>query len=163
MPTMYEASVPLFLRGLNSLSGLLDKAEPLGERLLDLTLIEDMRPFKAQVQMACFSARACVARLAGVEWPRTADDEASLDDLRATLKLTIDFLESIRPEQLEGAETRAVSMTLPSLTLNFEGWGYLSSFALPNFYFHLSMAYALLRREGVEIGKRDFLGQIALV
>jgi len=163
MPSMYEASAPIFLRGLNSLAGLLDKAEPLGDAVLELKLVDDMRPFKAQVQMACFSARACLARLAGVEWPKTADDEATLEDLRATLKLTIDFVQGITPEQLEGSESRAISMTLPNLTLNFEGWGYLSSFALPNFYFHLTTAYALLRKEGVELGKRDFLGQIALV
>ena len=105
--------------------------------------------------MASFSARGCVARLAGIDWPKTADDEADFDQLRATIKLTTDFLNGITPAQLEGTETREIVLKLPTLELKFTGAGYLTSFAIPNFYFHVTTAY-------VALGKRDFLGQLAL-
>lgn len=163
--SMYELSVPVFLRGLGVLSGLMDKAEAEGfdtAALMTARLAEDMRPFPDQIRMASFGPRGCVARLAGIEWPKTADDEADFDQLRATIKLTTDFLNSITPEQLQGSETRAITLNVPGVELKFDGAGYLTSFAIPNFYFHVTTAYAILRNQGVQLGKRDFLGQLAL-
>lgn len=157
---------PMFLRGLNSLSGLIDKAVDDGldeATLMDARLAPDMRPFPDQVRMASFSARSCVARLSDQPWPKTDDAEASLSDLKATVALSIAFIEGVEAAAFAGGETRRIELRFPGVELNFEGQGYLTSFALPNFYFHLSMAYAILRHKGVELGKRDFLGQIELI
>ena len=157
--TLHAAAQPMFLRGLDTLSHLIDRAAASGlpeAEVLDARLAPDMRPFPDQIRMASFSARGAMARLAGADWPKTADDEASLADLKATVALSRDFVTSLSPDAFEGAETRPVQ-------LNFVGEGYLTSFALPNFYFHLTTAYAILRHKGVELGKRDFLGQLALV
>ncbi len=164
--SLYSASAPMFIRGLDVLSGLLDKAKAstLSEaELFEARLADDMRPFPDQVRMATFGARSCMARLAGIEWPRTDDSEATLADLKATVALTRSFISQMPPDALDGAEARPVTLKLPAMELNFIGEGYLTSFALPNFYFHLSMAYAVLRSRGVDLGKRDFLGNIALV
>ena len=164
--SLYSASAPMFIRGLDVLSGLLDKAEAsaLSEaELFEARLAEDMRPFPDQIRMAAFGARSCMARLAGIEWPRTDDSEATIRDLRATVTLTRDFVSQMPSDALEGGEPRPVQLKFPGMELNFVGEGYLTSFALPNFYFHLSMAYAILRSRGVDLGKRDFLGNIALV
>lgn len=163
--SMYDLSVPVFLRGLGALSGFMDKAEAEGfdtNALMTAKLAEDMRPFADQIRMASFGPRGAVARLAGIDWPKTADDEADFDQLRATIKLTTDFLNSITPAQLQGSETRPISVKTPVAELKFVGAGYLTSFALPNFYFHVTTAYAILRNQGVQLGKRDFLGQLAL-
>ena len=164
--SLYDASAPMFIRGLDVLAHLLDKAEAsdLSEAaLFEARLAEDMRPFPDQIRMAAFAARSCMARLAGIDWPRTDDSEATVADLRATVALTRSFVSQMPPDALDGAETRPITLKLPSMELNFIGQGYLTSFALPNFYFHLSMAYAILRNQGVDVGKRDFLGNIALV
>lgn len=163
--TLYSASAPLFIRGLDVLSNLLDKAEAsaLSEaELFEARLAEDMHPFPNQIRMAAFGARACMARLAGIEWPKTDDTEASIADLRATLALTRSFISQMPPDAVDGSEDRPITMKVPSMELNFLGQGYLTSFALPNFYFHISMAYAILRGRGVDVGKRDFLGAIEL-
>lgn len=164
--SMYDASVPVFLRGLSALSALMDKAVGEGfdpTALMEARLAPDMRPFADQIRMASFGPRGCVARLAGIEWPKTADDEVDFDQLKATIKLTTDFLNGIAPDQLEGSETRPITLNVPGVELKFEGAGYLTSFAIPNFYFHVTTAYAILRHQGVALGKRDFLGQLALV
>lgn len=163
--SMYDASVPIFLRGLNVLSDLMDKAVAEGfdpAALMTAKLADDMRPFADQIRMASFGPRGAVARLAGIDWPRTADDEADFDQLRATIRLSIDFLNGITPEQLEGSEGREIVLKLPTVELHFNGVGYLTSFAIPNFYFHVTTAYDILRNQGVPLGKRDFLGQLAL-
>ena len=163
--SMYDLSVPIFLRGLGALSGLMDKAEAEGfdtNALMQARLAEDMRPFADQIRMASFGPRGAVARLAGIEWPKTADDEADFYQLRATIKLTTDFLNGVAPEQLEGSEMRPITLNVPGVELKFVGAGYLTSFAIPNFYFHVTTAYAILRNQGVPLGKRDFLGQLAL-
>lgn len=155
----------MFLRGLAALSGLIDKAEAsaLDEAvLMQGRLAPDMRPFPDQVRMACFSARSCIARLTDRPWPKTDDTEASLADLKVTLDLSIAFIQASDPLTFDGAETRRIELRFPGVELDFEGAGYLTSFALPNFYFHLSMAYAILRHLGVELGKRDYLGQLEL-
>lgn len=159
-------STSMFLRGLNVLSGLIDRAVEAGldeAVLMEARLAPDMRPFPDQVRMASFSARSCIARLTGQEWPKTDDNEASLAELKATVALSIAFIEAAEAAAFAGAETRRVELRFPGVELNFEGQGYLTSFALPNFYFHLSMAYAILRHLGVPLGKRDFLGQIELI
>lgn len=154
-------STAMFLRGLNALSGLIDRAVEAGldeGALMEARLAPDMRPFPDQVRMASFSARSCIARLTDQPWPKTDDAEASLAELKATVALSIAFIEGVEAAAFEGAASRRIELRFPGVELNFEGAGYLTSFALPNFYFHLSMAYAILRSNGVEIGKVDFLG-----
>lgn len=164
--SLHHASAPAFARGLNVLLGLLDKARASGlseADLFDARLAPDMRPFPDQIRMAAFSARSCVGRLTGQPWPRTDDDEGTLEALEETVRLSLAFVEAADPAAFEGAETRRVELRFPGVELDFEGAGYLTSFALPNFQFHLAMAYAILRHRGVELGKRDYLGKLALV
>jgi uncharacterized protein len=164
--SLHHASAPAFARGLNVLLGLLDKARASGlseADLFDARLAPDMRPFPDQIRMAAFSARSCVGRLTGQPWPRTDDAEATLDQLEETVRLSLAFVEAADPAAFEGAETRRVALRFPGVELDFEGAGYLTSFALPNFQFHVAMAYAILRHRGVELGKRDYLGKLALV
>lgn len=164
--SLHDASAPAFARGLNVLLGLLDKARASGlseAELWEARLAPDMRPFPDQIRMAAFSARSCVGRLTGEQWPKTADDEATLEALEETVRLSLAFVEAADPAAFEGAETRRVELRFPGVELDFEGAGYLTSFALPNFQFHLAMAYAILRHRGVELGKRDYLGKLALV
>ena len=164
--SLHHASAPAFARGLNVLLGLLDKARASGlseAELWEARLAPDMRPFPDQIRMAAFSARSCVGRLTGEQWPKTADDEATLEALEETVRLSLAFVEAADPAAFEGAETRRIALRFPGVELDFEGAGYLTSFALPNFQFHLAMAYAILRHRGVELGKRDYLGKLALV
>ena len=159
-------STSMFLRGLNVLSGLIDRAVEAGLDevvVMEARLAPDMRPFPDQVRMACFSARSCIARLTDQPWPKTDDAEASLAELKATVALSIAFVEGVEAAAFAGGETRRIELRFPGVELDFEGQGYLTSFALPNFYFHLSMAYAILRQLGVPLGKRDFLGQLELI
>ncbi|MFN3669957.1 MAG: DUF1993 family protein [Brevundimonas sp.] len=156
----------MFVRSLNVLSGLIDRASESGldeASLMDARLAPDMKPFPDQVRMAAFSARSCIARLSGQAWPKTDDAEGTLAELKATVALSIAFIEATDPAAFEGADVRRTELRFPGVELNFEGAGYLTSFALPNFYFHLSMAYAILRQQGVVLGKRDYLGQLALI
>ena len=164
--TLDTLSTSMFLRGLNVLSGLIDRTVEAGldeAVVMEARLAPDMRPFPDQVRMASFSARSCVARLTDQPWPKTDDAEASLADLKATVALSIAFIEGVEAAAFAGGETRRIELRFPGVELNFEGQGYLTSFALPNFYFHLSMAYAILRHLGVPLGKRDFLGQIEVI
>lgn len=158
---LYDVSVPAFVRGLKALSALLDKALAQGfdeAALMQAQLAPDMRPLPNQVRMAAFSARGCVARLTGLDWPVTDDDEATFAELQATIALSIAFIESVPREAFVGAEDRDVVLKFPNGQFDFKGAQYLTGFALPNFYFHVTTAYALLRAAGVEIGKRDYLG-----
>ena len=159
-------STSMFLRGLRVLSGLIDRAAESGldeAAILEARLAPDMRPFPDQIRMASFSARSCIARLTDQPWPKTDDAEASLAELKQTVALSIAFIEGVEAAAFAGGKTRRVELRFPGVELNFEGQGYLTSFALPNFYFHVSMAYAILRNAGVELGKRDYLGQLELV
>jgi hypothetical protein len=119
-----------------------------------------MLPLSAQIQIACDTAKGAAARLAGIEIPKHEDTEATLDELKARIVKTLEFIKTIKPDQLQGAETREITLKFPQSTLKFTGLSYLTNFVLPNFYFHVTMAYALLRKNGVELGKRDFLGPI---
>ena len=164
--SLHDASAPAFARGLNALLGLLDKARASGlseAELWEARLAPDMRPFPDQIRMAAFSARSCVGRLTGEKWPKTADDEATLEAMEETVRLSLAFVEAADPAAFEGAETRRIALRFPGVELDFEGAGYVTSFALPNFQFHLAMAYAILRHRGVELGKRDYLGKLDLV
>ena len=163
--SLYDASAPMFVRGLNVLVGLIDKAAASGldeEGLMQGRLAPDMLPFVSQVRIATDLAKGAVARLADVEPMVLADDETTLAQLRARIVRTIAYVESVGTAQFAGAETRAVQLKFPGMELNFVGAGYLTSFALPNFYFHVTTVYALLRHAGVTLGKRDYMGQLAL-
>ena len=160
---LYDASAPVFVRALTALSALLDKAQAQGfdeAKLLEARLAPDMRPFPAQIQMASDSAKGAVARLTGTENPSMADTETSFAELKARIEATIAFIRSVEPSAFEGGEDRDVVLKFPGGEQHFNGGAYLTGFALPNFFFHVTTAYALLRSAGVELGKRDFLGGV---
>ena len=166
--SMYQASIPVFIRMLSNLSAILDKAVAQAEAkkldpsaLLKARLAPDMLPFTFQIQTASDSAKGCAARLAGIEAPSFADTETTFPELKARIAKTLEFLRSVKPEQIDGSEERNVTLKLRTGEMHFKGQTYLLAFALPNFYFHVTTAYALLRHNGVEIGKQDFLGAIA--
>ena len=163
--TLKDASAPIFVRGLTNLSHLIDKAVEAGldeAGLMEARLAPDMRPFADQIRMASFSGRSCIARLTGQPWPRTDDNEATLAELKATIAMSIAFIEGVDPAAFEGGETRRIELRFPGVELDFEGAGYLTSFAIPNFYFHVTMAYAILRHNGVELGKMDFVSDLPI-
>ena len=165
--SIYEVSVPPMIHMLESLSKILDKAvEQAKERdiplsaLLEARLAPDMHPLTRQIQIASDAAKGCAARLTGIEAPSFADTEASFPELQARIAKTIAFLKSVKPEQFEGGETRQVTLKLPQRTLEFTGLDFLRQVAQPNFYFHVTTAYALLRHNGIQIGKADYLGGV---
>ena len=164
--SLHAAAAPAFLQGLNSLSGLAEKAIATGRSdadLLGARLADDMKPLSAQFQMASFGPVATMARLTGTAVPSMPDDETTLAQIKDRIARAIAYVEGVDPSAFEGAETRRVELRFPGVELNFQGAGFLTSFALPNFYFHLTTAYAILRKEGVELGKRDFLGKLDLI
>ena len=165
--SLYDVSVPIFTLTLNNLAAILDKAASHAEVkkvdpkvLPGARLIIDMLPLSSQIQIACDTAKGAAARLAGIDVPKHEDTEATLAELKARVDKTLDFIKTIEPEQLQGAETREIVLQVPQSTLKFTGVNYLTNFVLPNFFFHVTMAYALLRKNGVDLGKRDFLGPI---
>lgn len=158
---LYDASAPVFVRALTNLSTLMDKALAQGfdeAKLLEARLAPDMRPFPSQIQLASDSAKGAVARLTGTDNPSMADTEASFAELKARIDATIAFIKSVDASAFAGGEDRDVVLKFPGGEQHFKGGAYLTGFALPNFFFHIAMAYALLRASGVEIGKRDYLG-----
>jgi hypothetical protein len=165
--TMHSASVPVFSRILGNMLVWLDKAEAHAEarkfdtsNYLGLRLAPDMLPLVRQIQIASDAAKACISRLAGAEIPKWADDEASLDALRARIRKTLDHVQSFSAAQIDGSDARPISVPMRSGDpLQFNGETFLKHYAMPNFYFHASTAYALLRHAGVELGKADFLGR----
>jgi uncharacterized protein len=164
--SLYDVASPVLLRGLTNLSGFLDKASAEGfdeAALVQARLHDDMRPLSSQVQLASDSAKGAVARLAGVDNPAMADVETTFAELKDRIARTLAFIESVEPAAFVGAETRPVTLKTPSREMNFDGLGYLTSFVLPNFHFHVTTAYAILRKEGVPLGKMDYLGRLALV
>jgi hypothetical protein len=157
---MYEASVPLFVKSLTSMRNWLDKAaeEKSESALLEARLAPDMRPLPAQYQMASDSAKNALARLTGTEAPPMPDTEQSFAELKDRCDRTIRYLESFDAGALAGSEGREVVITFPNgMGYRFIGSEYLAGFALPNFYFHVTTAYAILRNAGVQLGKPDFL------
>ncbi|MBP6251758.1 MAG: DUF1993 domain-containing protein [Rubrivivax sp.] len=163
---LYPVSVPVFERMLRNLITCLDKAQAHAQArgfspdaYLALRLAPDMLPFTKQIHIAGDSAKAALSRLAGREVPKWDDDETTLAQLRARIQRTIDHVVSFGPEDLAGAATREVSVPMRNRDpLVFRGDAYLCHYALPNFYFHLTTAYALLRQAGVPLGKSDYLG-----
>ncbi|RZJ17198.1 MAG: DUF1993 domain-containing protein [Brevundimonas sp.] len=164
--TLYDAAAPIFVRGLTSLSGVLDKAAASGldeATLVTARLAPDMKPLADQIDMATFSARGCVARLAGLEVPGIAGPDTTFAQMQDRIARSIAFIEGVDRAAFDGAETRRVELRFPGVELDFDGAGYLTSFALPNFHFHVTTAYAILRQQGVALGKRDYLGKLALI
>jgi uncharacterized protein len=164
--SFHDASVPGFLQILGSLSGILSKAEAhckakniQPDVLLAARLFPDMLPFSKQVQLACdFSTKAC-ARLTASEVPNTPDTEKTFEELRARLAKASDYIKAFKPAQFDGADSRDVTFPAgPEKTMTLKGQQFLSHVAFPNFYFHAVTAHDILRHNGVEIGKRDFLG-----
>lgn len=163
--SMHAASVPVFKQLLASLGDLLGKAEAHAIEkkidpavLLQTRLFPDMFPLVRQVQIACDFAKGTCARLAGVEVPSWHDDEKTFPDLRQRIARTLAFIDGIKPGDIDGSEARAIHMKTPQQELHFTGQPYLLGFALPNFYFHVATVYAILRHNGVQLGKRDFIG-----
>jgi hypothetical protein len=165
--SLFDVSIPVLARGLGNLSAIIDKAVAYTEtKKLDPTalpqarLFPDMFPLTRQVQITCDTAKGAAARLAGIEIPKHEDSETTLPELCQRIAKTLDFVKGIKASQLEGAETRSIEMKGQNRTLNFTGVSYLTQFVLPNFYFHESIAYAILRHNGVEVGKFDYLGVV---
>ena len=163
--SMHAMSVPIFERMLKNMLAWLDEAEAHAQakkfdpnNYLGLRLAPDMLPFARQIQIASDAVKGCVSRLAGSEAPKWADDEASLDALRARIRKTIDYARSIPAAQIDASETREIMLPMPGGPLRFTGQTLLKHVALPNFFFHCTMTYALLRQGGVELGKADYLG-----
>ena len=168
--SLSQAAVPVFEIGLTALSGVLDKAAAFAAAkkidpavLAQWRLAPDMFPLTRQVQIACDQAKNGSARLAGVEPPKFEDNETTIDQLKVRIAKTIDFVKSVEAKALDGAVDREITFPLgPTNKGHMKGDDYLTHFVLPNFYFHLTAAYAILRHCGVEVGKRDFLGAIPM-
>ncbi|HSA89718.1 MAG TPA: DUF1993 domain-containing protein [Burkholderiales bacterium] len=164
--SMYQASAPRFANALRNLSAILDKAQAHAEaKKIDpavpggLRLIADMFPLSRQVQIACDTAKGAVARLAGVDIPKHEDTEQTIAELKARIAKTLDFLGSVPAAKIDGSEDREVVLKMRSGEHKYAGLQYLMGHAWPNFYFHVTTAYNILRSNGVDIGKRDFIGQ----
>ncbi|HEY0749185.1 MAG TPA: DUF1993 domain-containing protein [Steroidobacteraceae bacterium] len=167
MATLYEFSIPALTRGLTNMSAIIEKAagyaaaKKIDPAVLPQTrLYPDMHPLSRQVQIACDTAKGAGGRLAGMEIPKHEDTETTLPELKARIAKTLDFLKTITPEKVSGDESRSIEIKFPNGSWKFTASSYLNDFVLPNFYFHESMVYALLRKSGVEIGKGDFLGAL---
>ena len=163
--SMYEASAPRFINILKNLSGILDKAQAhVDAKKIDPTVLTtyrlypDMFTMARQVQVACDLAKGAVARLAGIEIPKYEDTEQTLAELKARIAKTTDFIGTIKPAQIDGSEDKQITLKLGSREVTYTGMQYLLGFVHPNFYFHATTAYDILRHNGVEIGKRDFVG-----
>jgi hypothetical protein len=164
--TLFQASVPVLLHGLRNLQHIVGKGQAhAAEKQIDpsvLTgarLFPDMLPFARQIHIATDTAKGCAARLANVEAPKFDDVEVTFDDLHARIQKTIDYLKTFTPEQIDGAEERRITLKMRSGPIEFSGLDYLRFFVLPNFYFHITTAYDILRHNGVEVGKLDYLGK----
>jgi uncharacterized protein len=163
--SMHSASVPIFVRMLGNLSQWLDKAEAHAAArqfdpavLLGARLAPDMLPLSKQIQIACDTAKFGVARLAGVDAPKFDDTETTIAELRERVRKTVDFVQSVAAGQVDGSEQREVTVPRRAGPLRLAGETYLKHYALPNFFFHVTTTYALLRHDGVELGKSDYLG-----
>jgi len=162
---MYQASVPRFVNILKNLTGILDKAQAhVDAKKIDVSvltnyrLFPDMLPMTTQVLIACDAAKGVVARLAGIEIPAYEDNEKTLSDLKARIAKTIAFIESVTPAQIDGTEDKDIVTKRGDKETHYKGMQFLLGHALPNFYFHITTTYNILRHNGIEIGKRDFLG-----
>ena len=168
MPSMYRFSVPIFQRGLANLSTYLDKIEAYAAEngtdpndLVGARLIDDMLPLSGQFQRATDSAKLAIARLTGIDAPRFEDNETTVAELRERLKKTEDFLATVTPETMEGSENREVIVTPGGNKIVFSGESYLATFALPNFFFHVTTVHDILRSRGLPVGKMTYLGSFS--
>jgi hypothetical protein len=164
---MYAASVPPMIRSLTNLRSILEKAAAHAESkkiepsvLVNARLYPDMFPLVRQVKIAIDVAKGAVSRLAGLEPPKYEDNESTFPELLARIDKTIELLESSDAGQIDGTEDMTIALPMHDKTVNFKGLPYLLDFVLPNVYFHVTTVYAILRHNGVEIGKKDFLGDI---
>ncbi len=165
--SVYDQSIARMRHMLQNLYNIVSKAEAYAEAndiepsaLLQARLFPTMRNFIFQVQVATDVAKGCAARLAGTDIPTWSDNEETFADVHARIKKSLEFLSTFKQEQFEGCETRELEVKLGSHTVNFTGQSYLLGFVLPNFYFHIATAYNLLRHSGLDLGKRDFIGEI---
>jgi hypothetical protein len=163
--SMYQASAPRFANTLKNLAAILDKAEAHAAAkkidpavLLGSRLYPDMYPLVRQIQIASDNAKGAVARLAGADVPKYEDNEQTFAELKARIAKTIDFVSSFKASQIDGSEEKDIHLKLGPMEVHWKGMQYLLGFAWPNFYFHAVTAYDILRHNGVEVGKRDFIG-----
>jgi hypothetical protein len=161
---MFQASAPRFVNTLTNLSAILDKAQAHTEAkkidpaaLINFRLYPDMFPMKRQVQIACDTAKGAVARLAGMEVPKHEDKEETFAELKMRIAKTIDFIRTVKPAQVDGSEEKNIHLKLGPREVDYKGMQYLLGHAVPNFYFHVTTAYDILRHNGVELAKRDYL------
>lgn len=165
--SMYQVTVPTFTRILTSMDAILGKAAAYAQAkkiddsvLVNARLYPDMLPLSSQVQIASDFARGTCARLAGMETPPFEDNETTLAALRTRIERSLEYVRTFKPEQIDGSETREIVRPLRGEPKKFTGQNYLVQFALPNFYFHATTTYAILRHNGVEVGKSDFIGSL---
>lgn len=165
--SMYQASAPVFTKMLTNLAAILDKAQAHAEAkkfdptvLLDSRLSPDMLPFTKQIHIATDFARGCIARLAGQEPPKFEDNERSFAELKARIERSVAAIKEYGPAQIDGTENREITIKMGGQPRTFTGQKYLQEIVMPNFFFHVTTAYALLRHNGVEIGKKDFVGPV---
>jgi hypothetical protein len=163
--SMYQAAVPAFIRSINNLAAILEKAAAHAQArkidegvFLGSRLFPDMFPLSRQVQLVSDTAKSGAGRLAGVDFPSYEDKEATFQELVQRLNNTVKYLQTLKPEQIDGTEDKTVSWQTRSSTRSMQGLPYLMNHVLPNVHFHVTTAYAILRHNGVEIGKKDFLG-----
>jgi hypothetical protein len=164
--SMYSLSIPVFRRMLTSLAAILDKAAAHARErkidpaaLLDARLYPDMLTFTRQIQLASDFAKGAAARLAGEAPPKFDDVEVGFEQLKGRIARTIELLDTFGPQRIDGSEERAIELKTATRTLQFSGLDFLTQYVLPNFFFHVTTAYAILRHNGVPIGKDDFLGR----
>ena len=164
--SMYQASVPVFLRALSNLQHVLRKGEAHAEArkyepslLLQSRLTPDMLALTRQVQIATDMAKNGCARLAGVEPLKFEDNESSFDELHKRIERAIEYIKNFKPDQIDGSETREITLKMRTGEQHFEGEGYLLHFVIPNLFFHCTTAYAILRQAGADLGKMDFIGK----
>lgn len=165
--SVYDQSIARMTHMLKNLDSIVSKAETYAEdkniepsALLRARLFPNMYDFIFQVQVATDLSKGCAARLSGTEVPKWSDDEETFADVHTRIKKALEFMATVRPEQVEGSETKELEVKLGSHIVNFTGQSYLLGFVLPNFYFHVTTAYNLMRHNGLELGKRDFVGDI---
>jgi hypothetical protein len=165
--SMYAFGVPVFVKTLGNLSAILAKGSAYAEQkkfdpavLLAMRLAPDMYPLTMQVRIACDFAKGAVARLAGEEPPKWEDSETTIAELQARIARTIEYIGTFAPARFDGAETRTVTLTIRGEPIEYAGLPYLAHVVLPNFFFHATTAYDILRHAGVELGKRDFIGKV---
>ncbi|AMP08030.1 hypothetical protein CAter282_0206 [Collimonas arenae] len=168
--SMYQISVPVFVRGLGILAAYLEKAEAHAKannidpaEMVNARLAPDMLTLAGQVQRASDTSKNAIGRLSSIEAPRMEDNEVTLADLQARVAKTIAFLETVKPEDLSGSETREVTLSFSKFKTTLKGDAYLLTFALPNFFFHLTTVHDILRNKGLAVGKIDYLGHFDMV